>query len=375
MSPPLPGPAARARVRTGPFEQAVVDLISVQARRVGAAVPAPDERMARLAADVARLARSVRSLPSEVVRFLSSHYGVVEADPVLFTLRGPANEATTLERFEQAVPGMFRRSAWNRLGVGVSRQPTDMVSVVAMWQQYIELRPVQRQQPSGGRVRLRGRFLRSYGGPQVVVTMPSGDVRRVPLVVNGEAFEADLRCNYGDGRYQVEMLASDAGGPLVLANFPVYCGVGAPRDVQFHEEEEGEEIDPAEGEQELFALMNHDRRAAGLHPLIWDNRLAAIARSHSRDMAGRRYVAHISPTTGDAEARVRAAGLGFPLVSENVGQEGGIKQAHQGFMGSPGHRANILNGRLTHVGVGIVLGSSRGSGSPLYITELFAGER
>jgi uncharacterized protein YkwD len=353
----------------------VVDLIAAQARRVGAPAPATDERMAQLAADVARLARSVRSLPSEVVRFLSSHYGVVEADPILFTLRGPRDEGPTLERFERAVPGMFSRTAWNRVGVGVSAQPSDMVSVVAMWQQFIELRPLPRELASGARTRLRGRFLRSYGGPQVVVTMPSGDVRRLPLAVNGDAFEAELRCNYGDGRYQVEMLASDAGGPLVLANFPVYCGVGPPRDVQYHEDEEVEEVDPAEGEQELLALMNHDRRAAGLAPLIWDNRLAAIARSHSRDMASRRYVAHISPTTGDAEARVRTAGLAFPLVSENVGQEGGVKQAHQGFMGSPGHRANILNGRLTHVGVGIVLGGSRASGSPLYITELFAGDR
>ena len=77
--------------------------------------------------------------------------------------------------------------------------------------------------------------------------------------------------------------------------------------------------------------------------MLWDNRLAAIARGHSRDMVSADFVAHVSPTTGDALDRVKRAGLSFPLVVENVGQEGGVQQAHRGFMASPGHRANVLN--------------------------------
>ncbi len=372
LAPPLRA-AARGAART--FEGALVDLVAATARRMGATVPLPDERLSRLAADVARLARVSRAVPSEVVRFLSYHYGIIEADPVLYTLRGPPEEDATLARYQRSVPGMLGRAPWNRLGVGVSRSDSDMISVVAMWHQMIELRPLGRELASGARVPLRGRLLRAYRDPQVVVTMPSGEVRRLPLTIDaGGGFEADLRCNFGDGRYQIEMLASDAGGPLVLANFPVHCGVKAAREVLIQDEDVSEDIDPAEGEQELFALMNHDRRAAGLAPLIWDNRLAAIARSHSREMATRRYVAHVSPITGDAEARVRAAGLGFSLVSENVGQEGGFRQAHKGFMGSPGHRANVVNPRLTHVGVGVVAVDVR-SGSPFYITELFGGQR
>ena len=396
--PPLRPLGRGARGKLSGYQLALIERIREAARAAGAPIPMPDERLCDLAADLARLAPPRRQLPSEVVRFLSSHHGVVEPDPIIYTLRGPADEASTLRRFEQALPSMFRRSAWNRLGIGVFRpqQETvsvlwqqylellgigvfrlrqEMVSVLAMWQQYLELRPLPRELASGARTRIAGRLLRPYRDPQVVITLPSGDVRRLPMALHGEAFDTELRCAFGDGRYQAEMLASDAGGPLVLANFPVYCGVRAPPDVQAYEEAEGEEIDPAEAEQELLALINRDRRGAGLEPLIWDNRLAAIARSHSREMAARRYVAHVSPTTGDAEARVRAAGLGFSLVSENVAQEGAIKQAHHGFMGSPGHRANILHPRLTHLGVGIVAATSRGSGTPLYITELFGGQR
>jgi uncharacterized protein YkwD len=375
LAPPMRPLGSRGRSQLTPYQLALVDKVTAAAKAAGAPLPMPDERLFDLAADLARVSPPRRQVPSEVVRFLSSHYGVVDPDPIIYTLRGPADEPSTLKRFDQALPGMFRRSNWNRLGIGVWRQGQEMVSVLAMWQQYLELRPLPRELRSGGRARLAGRFLRPYRDPQVIITLPSGDVRRLPLVLRSDEFDTELRCAFGDGRYQAEMLASDAGGPLVLANFPVYCGVQAPSDVQAYEVDETEDIDPAEGEQELFALINHDRRGAGLEPLIWDNRLAAIARSHSREMAERRYVAHVSPTTGDADARVRAAGLAFSLVSENVAQEGSTKQAHQGFMGSPGHRANVLNPRLTHVGIGIVAATSRGSGTPLYITELFGGQR
>jgi uncharacterized protein YkwD len=123
-------------------------------------------------------------------------------------------------------------------------------------------------------------------------------------------------------------------------------------------------------EQEIFALINNERRAAGLSPLIWDDRLGAIARAHSRDMSSNNFIAHVSPTTGDTMARVSRAGLRFGLVLENVGQEGGVRQAHQGFMNSPGHRANVLNGRATHVGVGVVVNHRRGA--PIVVTEMFA---
>jgi uncharacterized protein YkwD len=381
LSPPLrPDTVGSGRGTLSRFELILVELVTEAARTASASgsvpIPIPDERMHSLARDAARLARRGRPPPSETVRFLGNHYGIIEPDPILYTLHGPADEETVRQRFRLEVPAMFRGSSWNRLGLGTFRQGPEMVTVVAMWEQLLELRPIPREVPSGGKLLLRGRFLRPFHDPQVVITLPSGDVRRLPLLLRSLDFEADLRCAFGDGRYQTEMLASNTTGPLVLANFPVFCGVSAPRDVLVQEEDESEEeVDPADGEQELFALINRDRRTAGLPPLTWDNRLAAIARSHSREMAARRFVAHVSPTTGDAEARVRAAGLGFTLVTENVGQEGGIKPAHEGFMGSPGHRANVLNPKITHVGIGVMAGGARRGPSPLYITELFGGER
>jgi uncharacterized protein YkwD len=407
--------------RMDPSAQAVLELAMAAARAAGMPPPAPDDRLNALALDIARLGRGQESPPSEVLRFLASHHGVVEADPVIYTLSGPDHEESALVHFREAIPRVFKRAAWNRIGVAVlrskgpprgargpavaatasdaptaatatgerrtrapkapaqpkARAPTPgplgrRITVMLLWEQHLELEPVPRQLPSDGKALLRGRFVRPSTKPQVVITMPGGFVRRVALSVRGEAFESEIRCNYGDGRYQVEMMASDANGPMVLANFPVYCGVQPPTDIAAHEDDDPAEIDPAVAEQEIFALVNNERRTAGLFPLIWDDRLGAIARAHSRDMAANNFIAHVSPTTGDAVQRTRRVGLRFGLILENVGQEGGVRQAHQGFMNSPGHRANVLNAKITHVGVGVVV--NRGRGAPLVVTEMFAGQ-
>jgi uncharacterized protein YkwD len=381
VAPPL-RPDERSQRRLAPLERALLQVVGRIARARGLPPPLVERRLLQMAADVARVARSGELPPSEVVRFLANHHGVIEPDPVVFALHGqitqqppaPDEERIVLHRYETAMANVFDRGAWNRIGVAVAQRDRELVTVVAMWEQFLELKAIPREVPSAGSVTLSGRFLRNHRDAQVVVTLPSGDVRRLPLRLHRTGFESELRCASGDGRYQLEVLAADDSGPTVLANFPLYCGVKAPRDVLVYQEEGGE-VDPADGEQELFALINRDRRAAGLSPLEWNNQLAAVARSHSREMASLRFVAHVSPTTGSTEGRARRAGIPFPLVTENVGLEGGIQQAHEGFMDSPGHRANILNPKVTHVGIGVILAAGRSSGSPLYITELFGGER
>ena len=44
-------------------------------------------------------------------------------------------------------------------------------------------------------------------------------------------------------------------------------------------------------------------------------------------------------------------------------------------MASPGHRANILNGRFREIGIGLTLGSPRGGSGATYATEFGAVTR
>lgn len=370
-APPLK-PDPRTRRGLSSIERDLLDLVQRLAAEVHHSVPLPDPRMQATAADVARLTRGAKTPPPDVVRFLANHHGVIETDPVIYTLHGPADPARVLARFAHDLPAVLQQGTFNRVAAATFVQGEEMTTVVALWQQLIELGGLPREAASRSTVLFQGRLLPGVSALQIVVTMPGGYVRRLPIGMRGERFEASLPITFGDGLYQVEMLATGADGPLVLANFPLYGGVKAPTEIQAVEDDEAEEIDPAEAEQDLLCLINEDRAAAGLGPLGWDNRLAAIARSHSRDMAQHHFVAHVSPTTGDSSARVEAAGLRFPLILENVGQVGTVAQAHQGFMNSPGHRANILNPRVTHVGLGVVVTPTMPQ--TILVTELFVLE-
>jgi len=120
----------------------------------------------------------------------------------------------------------------------------------------------------------------------------------------------------------------------------------------------------------VLALINRDRQAAGLGTLAWDDRVAAVSRAHSADMRKTKIVGHVSPTTGAAADRVRAAGIKTAVVLENVAQSSAIGEAHAALMNSPGHRANILEPQATHVGIGIVLGDDVGR-REIFLTEVF----
>ena len=48
------------------------------------------------------------------------------------------------------------------------------------------------------------------------------------------------------------------------------------------------------------------------------------------------------------------------------------EEAEQGFMSSPGHRANIVDPRPRRVGIGIVFGAAVTGTTPLFVTQLFS---
>ncbi len=117
----------------------------------------------------------------------------------------------------------------------------------------------------------------------------------------------------------------------------------------------------------MRSWINADRAAAGVGPLAADGRLDAVAESHARDMAAHRFFSHTSPTTGAPADRAAAAGVTFRLLAENIALNQSARAAHEALMRSPGHRANLLDGRLRRVGIGFARGADG-----LYVAQLFA---
>ena len=104
---------------------------------------------------------------------------------------------------------------------------------------------------------------------------------------------------------------------------------------------------------QVLALVNQQRGVAGAKPLKLNAKLTAAAEEHSQDMALNDYLEHTSLDGRSPEARILASGYDAFTSSENVA--GGLatpESVVQAWMASPGHRANILNPRLTEMGVG-----------------------
>src|SRR5271157_312910 len=134
-----------------------------------------------------------------------------------------------------------------------------------------------------------------------------------------------------------------------------------------------------EMEQLMYELVNRDRadpaNTPETHgralPLRWNDRLAAVARAHSLDMLNQGYFAHEDPQGRSVAARVKAAGMEWQAVGENIAMSGSVARAEAAFMNEPrfnkNHRANILNPDFTEVGIGI----APRPGGGFYITQDF----
>ncbi|WP_433467324.1 CAP domain-containing protein [Spirillospora sp. CA-128828] len=119
---------------------------------------------------------------------------------------------------------------------------------------------------------------------------------------------------------------------------------------------------------EVVSLTNAQRAAHGLRPLADDRCLTAAAQAYSEDMAARRFYSHTSPEGTQPWDRAAAAGSTHLGIGENIacGQRSPAEVV-QGWMDSPGHRANILKPDFTHIGIGFQGGGKAGT----YWTQLF----
>ncbi|MEV0224500.1 CAP domain-containing protein [Streptomyces sp. NPDC050704] len=119
---------------------------------------------------------------------------------------------------------------------------------------------------------------------------------------------------------------------------------------------------------EVVALTNAHRASAGLPPLAGDALLTAAAQAHSADMVARAFYSHTSPDGSEPWHRAAAAGSTRRTIGENIacGQRSAAEVV-EGWMNSPGHRANILKPAFTHIGVGFAGGGAAGT----YWTQLF----
>lgn len=108
----------------------------------------------------------------------------------------------------------------------------------------------------------------------------------------------------------------------------------------------------ANPEQQVIALTNQHRAANGCGPLADHRALAAAAKRHNDEMAAHGNFSHNGVNGTDPGKRISEAGYAASRWAENIASGyGTADEAVAGWMKSPGHRANILDCRLVHIGV------------------------
>lgn len=147
-------------------------------------------------------------------------------------------------------------------------------------------------------------------------------------------------------------------------------------------------------EKKIHELVNAERVKNGLKPFKYSEKLSTIAKAHSVDMAKKDYTDHINKEGLNPSDRAKKAGYNIVKkkkngtrtgVGENIHEsymekvsDGKVtpylppvsvaaKRAVEGWMNSPGHRANILNPDYTLAGTGVGISKDK----KIKITQVF----
>lgn len=123
----------------------------------------------------------------------------------------------------------------------------------------------------------------------------------------------------------------------------------------------------------LLNAINEQRAAAGLGAVQPDQGLIEVARSRSSDMASRNYFSHTTPEGAQFFSMVSARGIAYSYAGEilarnNYSDAQAAQVAMQSYLNSPPHKAIMLDGRYTGVGIGYAKSDKDGMH---YFTVLF----
>jgi len=103
----------------------------------------------------------------------------------------------------------------------------------------------------------------------------------------------------------------------------------------------------------VIRLTNNERQKNGLPALKAYPELNNVANVKAQDMNEKGYFSHTSPTYGSPFDMMRDFGITYQAAGENIAQgQQSPEEVVNAWMNSEGHRANILDNKFTHIGVG-----------------------
>ncbi len=361
---------AAAPLTTESMEQQAAQHVLREFERVGRRAPVQDPALTEAARRLAREALSSRN-PTGVPDLHSltlalSDSGAADPSPFHFVIRAWAH-AHAIETFLARQD--FNTAPATHFGVGVVTAGERAALFLLLSDRKAELQHFPRNFPRPGATQvLCGELAQPMSGADVYVTLPDGNVDRVPLAREaGQKFCAQLKFPKAGG-YTVEVIGRSPKGPEVTALFLVDVGGPSQRG---DEQPISEPTTLPEARQALLQRINSLRLAYTLSALTPDPALDAVAQAYSDRMAREGFFGHVAPDGSDLRGRMAASGPAYRSVGENLGMASGPLTAHFGIEHSPGHRKNLLSPQFTHVGIGVTFQPVDGRPQAI-VTEIFS---
>jgi uncharacterized protein YkwD len=120
----------------------------------------------------------------------------------------------------------------------------------------------------------------------------------------------------------------------------------------------------------VLELTNFERQKVGAPPLAVSNELSSAAQAYSVVLATSGCFAHTCGPVPDMAERLAQAGYqGWTALAENIAAGYPTPEAViDGWMSSPGHRANLLSANYSEIGIGI---AASGGGYGTFWTQDF----
>lgn len=319
--------------------------------------------------------------PDGRLQTLTSLAGCTDPQPSLLAVdtseASTVDVVTELRRLDRGADGPATH-------VGVARAPVDRGRFRWRWIVILSARraelaeAVPRILEPGAVVPVRLQLLRDdLAAPTAVVARPDGSLLRHSLQPAGDGWRTLIPAGTASGPLTVQLFAESATGPGLVA--VLHLGVDASilpmlseRRVAAFEPRTFDTVDSAR--RWMVSRIATLRREAGVHELVSDPVLDAVATSHCEDMRRSGFVGHRSPTTGELTDRLTAAGADFRSARENVASAADVESGMRQLERSPAHRTNLLAPDVDRVGIGLVPTTDVGDLQRQWlITQVFVG--
>lgn len=172
---------------------------------------------------------------------------------------------------------------------------------------------------------------------------------------------------YSDGTFSGTVTMNRGQGCAVIYRMTRHTGAAAESPA----EAPGETPAPDGGlqaiRQGVLELVNAARAENGLSPLTLNDALCGAAQLRANEIT--QSFSHTRPDGTNCSTAVEEAGISFRSLGENIAAgQGSPASVMDSWMSSSGHRANILSGGFSSIGIGYV---KTGSGYGHYWVQVF----